>query len=384
MNLITAAHNLIHALIHMETIHGAPSYSLSSGLVTLYVTKDGGHLAPVKFKIDDRIISPYALAPWLPDEIDPSLPVLLKSLRGDFLCLPFGPQADGPPHGETANAAWKFVSQDDHSLTLEIEASDVSAKITKTLSVRPGETAVYLTHHIDGLEGDWSYGTHPILDLSNLPAGSARLSVSPFRWASVYPEYFSNPADGAHQQLEIGAIFSDLSEVSLADGGTTDLSYYPSNAKSDDLVMMVSEASTPEQPFAWSACVFDGYVWFALKNPTQFPATMFWLSNGGRSAAPWNSRHTARIGIEDICSHFCDSVDVSRKDLLQNLGIPCTRNFSKDQPVTLKNIQAVAAVSRKFGKVDSIVPVSETEIQITSENGDMVTVPLDWKFVVGC
>jgi hypothetical protein len=77
-------------------------------------------------------------------------------------------------------------------------------------------------------------------------------------------------------------------------------------------------------------------------------------------------------------------VDVSRKDLLHNLGVPCTRNFSKDQPVTLKNIQAVAAVPEKFGKVDSIIPVNETEIRITSENGDMVTVPLDWKFVTGC
>lgn len=367
----------------MKTIHGAASHTLSSNLVTLHITKDGGHLAPVSFDIDGRIVSPYALAPWQPDEVDPTLPVLLKNLRGDFLCLPFGPQSDGPPHGETANAEWILVSRNENSLTLEMDASDVSAKITKTLSIRPGETAVYLTHRIDGLQGDWSYGTHPILDLSNLPAGSARLSVSPFRWASVYPDYFSNPADGANQQLKIGAIFTDLTEVPLADGGTTDLTRYPSGAKSDDLVMMVSEAGTAEQPFAWSACVFDGYVWFALKNPDDFPATMFWLSNGGRSAAPWNSRHTARIGIEDVCSHFCDSVDVSRKDLLHNLGIPCTRSFDRDQTVSLKNIQAVAAVPQDFGKVESIIPASETEIRITGENGDMVTVPLDWKFVTG-
>jgi hypothetical protein len=368
----------------MESIHGADSYFLTSDWVSLHVTREGGHLAPVTFQIDDRTVSPYALAPWQPQEVDPTLPVLLKNLRGDFLCLPFGPQENGPPHGETANAPWNLVSQDQDSLTLKIEASDVSAKITKAISLRPGETAIYLTHQIDGLEGDWSYGTHPILDLSNVPPNSARLSVSPFSWASVYPEYFSNPAEGAHQELEIGAIFSDLSEVPLADGGTTDLTYYPSKSKIDDLVMMVSEASTEKQPFAWSACVFDGFVWFALKNPADFPATMFWISNGGRSAAPWNSRHTARIGIEDICSHFCDSVDISRKDLLHNLGVPCTRKFSKDHPVTLKNIQGVAAVPDAFGKVDSITPVSETEIRITGENGDMVTIPLNWKFVISC
>lgn len=368
---------------HMKSIHGTQSYELSSDLVTLHVTQEGGHLAPVNFNIDGRIVSPYALAPWLPDEVDPGLPVLLKNLRGDFLCLPFGPQDDGPPHGETANAVWKFVSQDEQSLTLEIQASDVSAKITKTLSVRPGETAIYMSHHIDGLEGEWSYGTHPILDLSSLPPNSARLSVSPFRWASVYPEFFSNPADGAHQQLKIGGLFSDLREVPLADGETIDLTRYPSGSASDDLVMMVSEDPSEKQPFAWSACVFEGYVWFALKNPMDFPATMFWISNGGRSAEPWNSRHTARIGIEDVCSHFCDNVSISRKNLLHNLGVPCTRNFNKGQAVTLHNIQAVAAVPENFGKVESITPISETEIRITGENGDMVTVPLDWKFVAG-
>lgn len=365
----------------MEKIHGAPSFSLQSDLVFLHITEEGGHLAPVSFNLEGRIVTPYALAPWQPDEVDPDLPVLLKNLRGDFLCLPFGPQDDGPPHGATANHPWKLLGANSDSISLQIQASDVSATITKTLSIRSGETAVYMTHRIDGLEGDWSYGTHPILDLSSLPPNSARLSVSPFRWASVYPEIFSNPADGAHQQLEIGAIFSDLSEVPLSEGGNIDLTRYPSDHACDDLVMMVSEEATEDQPFAWSACVFDGYVWFALKNPADFPATMFWLSNGGRSAAPWHSRHTSRIGIEDVCSHFCDNVSVSRKNLLENLGIPTTRRFSKDQPVTLRNIQAVAAVAEDFGKVTSITPLSDSHIRITGENGDIVTVPLDWKFV---
>ena len=73
--------------------------------------------------------------------------------------------------------------------------------------------------------------------------------------------------------------------------------------------MMVNEAATPEQPFAWSAVVLDGYVWFSLKNPADFPATMFWLSNGGRTAAPWNGRHVGRIGIEEVCSYFANGVD---------------------------------------------------------------------------
>jgi hypothetical protein len=362
-----------------KTIHGAPSFSLSNELVSLHITRSGGHLAPVHFTLGERVVSPYALAPWKPDGIDGDLPVLLKSLRGDFLCLPFGPQEDGPPHGETANGVWEIVSETANSITLAIEATDISARVEKTISLRPGETVLYISHRITGLEGDWSYGTHPILDLSGMADGGARVSVSPFRWASVYPEWFSNPADGAQQALKIGAVFPDLRGVPLTNGGTTDLTKYPARPATDDLVMMVSEAATEEQPFAWSACVMDGYVWFSLKNPADFPATMFWLSNGGRSAAPWNSRHMARLGIEDVCSHFCDGVDVSRKDLLRNLAIPTVRSFSKDTPVTLRTIQAVAAVPEGFGKVESISPGGDGKVTITGSNGGTITAKVDWK-----
>lgn len=365
----------------MKTIHGAPSFSLSNDLISLHVTCEGGQLAPVTFMLGDRVVSPYSLSPWKPAEIDPELPVLLKNLRGDFLCLPFGPQDGGEPHGETANHNWELVSETNQSLVMEINASDVSGKIIKTISLRDGETALYVEHLIEGVEGRWSYGTHPILDLSEIPDGEGRVSISPFTWASVYPEVFSNPADGANQALKIGAIFSDLSEVPLADGGTTDLTRYPARPATDDLVMMVSKPATAEQPFAWSACLMDGYVWFALKNPVDFPATLFWLSNGGRSAAPWDSRHTCRIGIEEVCSYFCDSVDLSRKDLLHNLSVPTTREFSKDQPVSLRIIQAVAAVPKHFGMVKSITPDGDGKVTITGENGAAVSVPLDWKFV---
>ncbi|MEP2774334.1 MAG: hypothetical protein ABJQ29_17155 [Luteolibacter sp.] len=362
----------------MNEVHGAPSFSLKSDLVSLQITREGGHLAPVEFTLGERTVSPYSLSPWKPSEVDPTLPPLLKNLRGDFLCLPFGPQENGPPHGETANHNWEKVSETADSLTLAIEASDVAAKISKTLALRPGQTALYISHTIEGLEGDWSYGNHPILDFSGLPEESVRISVSPFRWASVYPEWFSNPSDGAHQSLKIAALFSDLTEVPLADGGTTDLTRYPARPAADDLVMMVADAATPGQPFAWSACVLDGYAWFALKNPADFPATLFWISNGGRSAEPWESRHTSRIGIEEVCSHFCDSVDISRKDLLHNLAIPTTRSFSQDTPVTLKLIQAVAAVPENFGIITSITPDGEGHVLITDEHGTYVRTAIDW------
>jgi hypothetical protein len=366
----------------METIHGAPSHVLETDRVKLAVTATGGHLAPVTFRLDSRSVSPYAVAPWLPDQVGQDLPVLLTHLRGDFLCLPFGPQQDGPPHGETANHEWTLLERTENSLLLHMDPADTGACIKKAITTRPGETAIYQDHRIRKLAGEWSYGNHPILDLSHLPEGTGRVTVSPFRWASVYPGWFSAPADGASQALEPSAHFSDLRHVPLAAGGTTDLTHYPARPGNDDLVMMVNEPANADQPFAWSAVVLDGYVWFSLKNPEDFPATLFWLSNGGRSARPWNSRHTGRIGIEEVCSYFCDSVDLSRQNLLLELGIPTTRRFHPDEATSLRIIQAVAAVPADFGAVASIRPGGDARVVLTGDSGTSVTSPVDWKFVV--
>ena len=89
----------------MHVVHGEPSFHLATPELDLSVTARGGHLAPVVFHLPGRDVSPYALAPWEPAEF-PEIPPLLSVLRGDFLCLPFGGQVDGPPHGEPANGEW--------------------------------------------------------------------------------------------------------------------------------------------------------------------------------------------------------------------------------------------------------------------------------------
>jgi hypothetical protein len=362
----------------MHLVHGEPSFHLATPELDLDVTARGGHLAPVVFHLPGRDVSPYALSPWKPAEF-PDVPPLLSVLRGDFLCIPFGGQENGPPHGEPANSEWARIVTDDRSLHL---AMDAGGRFEKILSTRAGQHAVFCEHRISGLDGRFNYGNHPILDLSGLPENAGRVTVSPFHWASVFPGAFSNPATGETQALAGGARFTDLREVPLAAGGTTDLTKYPARHGNDDLVMMVNEAATPEQPFAWSAVVLDGYVWFSLKNPADFPATMFWLSNGGRTAAPWNSRHLGRLGVEEVCSYFANGVDVSRQDLLAAEGIPTTRHFKIDEIVSLKTIQAAAAVGPDFGAISKIRPASDEAVTLIGESGASVTVPVSWKFLL--
>jgi hypothetical protein len=363
-----------------QTLHGEPSFHLATPELELHLTQRGGHMAPVTFHLPEGDVAPYSLSPWLPAE-HPDQPTLLAVLRGDFFCFPFGGQVAGPPHGDPANAKWTEVSQSDRSICVVMDAKDSGARLQKTITTLPGHHALYLEHQISNAEGAFNYGTHPILDFSGLAEGAGRVTVSPFHWASVYPGAFSNPEAGETQCLEHGVAFQDLRRVPLAAGGTTDLTHYPARLGNDDLVMVAHLPATDAQPFAWTAAVFDDYVWISLKKPADFPSTILWLSNGGRSAAPWHGQHLGRMGIEDVCSHFCDGVDTSRLDLLKASGIPTTRQFQKDLSVSLRTIQAVVPVPRGFDAVASIAPDGAGIIKLTADSGCEIIAKVDWNYL---
>jgi len=376
----------------MNSVYGAPSYELASDSISVSVTRTGGMVAPVIFTPGDTTFAPYALAPWQPDELGEEMPNLLKYLRGDFFCLPFGPQDQGPPHGDTANAEWNLVHQDKDTLHLSIEPHDVGGKVEKILRLRAGHAAIYSEHVISGLEGNFSYGHHPILDFSGLEEGEGRITTSPFRWGSVNPGLFSDPAADEYQTLVPGAHFSSLHEVSVADQPPSsaenvissqkgDLTRYPARQGFEDLVMLVNAASSDEQPFAWTAAVLKDHVWFSLKNPSDFPATLLWISNGGRHSSPWNGRHLGRVGLEEVCSYFAENVTASRRDLLREKGIPTARAFSRGKKISLRIIQAASAVPPGFGSVASIAPKGPGMVLLTSDTGITVESAVDWDFV---
>jgi hypothetical protein len=363
----------------MEIIHGSESFFVSTPEVDFAVTAVGGHLAPVDFYFGDYAVSPYALAPWQPQEIDAALPPLLQQLRGDFFCLPFGGQQGGPPHGDPANARWSLVEQSERELTLAMAQTDSGAAVKKKISVREGQQALYIEHWVSGLEGQWNYGNHPVLDFSDMAEGQGRLAVSPFRWASVYDGLFANPEAGETGRLKPSALFSSLTAVPALDGGAMDLTRYPTPVGHEDLVMMVNQAPTAELPFGWSAATFDNYVWFSLKRVSDFPATLFWVSNGGRSAHPWENRHVGRVGIEEVCGHFCNGLEASREDRLASVGIPTTRTFAAAETVRLPIIQGVALVEENFGQVAAMEVIDESTLCLRGENGALVKVKVDWK-----
>ncbi len=361
----------------LKSVHGEPSFKLANKLVELYVTRRGGHLAPVHFRIGNRTVQPYALAPWKSDELNENMPPVIRVLRGDYFCLPFGGGEKIPDvHGETANDTWTRIADKPDQLILEMNVKNPKCRIRKTLTLREGHRAVYQEHLIEGLRGRFNFGHHAIL-LFPEKGGPFHVNTSPFHFGSVKPDLFSDPLNREYGALKTGAHFKSLDKVALANGGFTSLNEYPARQGFEDLIMVSSKPGD----FAWTAATLDGYVWVSLKDPRTLPSTLFWMSNGGRHGAPWNGRHLRRLGLEEVCGHFSDGLEISRKDLLKKEGVPTTLSF-QSKPKSIRLIQLVCAVPKNFGLVRSIEKgKSGSEVIVTGERGTVVHAPVDWTFL---
>jgi hypothetical protein len=369
----------------LHKVSGQPSWKLASDQVRAFITRRGGHLGPVAFSLSKRTIEPFSLAPWAEERLPRQTPPVLKVLRGDFFCCPFGGNARGwrgekhPPHGETANAIWKLEKErheaNVHSLHLSLGAKVRPGRIEKEILLRNGHHAVYCRHTISGMSGPMPLGHHAMLRFPRQP-GSGLLSTSPFVLGKVC-DLFDADAPSA---LKPGADFTRLDRVPTAGGGLADLSQYPVRHGFDDLVMLMAK---PDLPFAWTAVTFpqQRYVWFALKNPSVLRCTILWFSNGGRRYAPWNGRHEHVMGLEEVTSYFHHGLAESvKKNPLNQRGFPTALELSKKHPLTVCYVMAVQSIPPGFDIVSDI-RLRDGQAVLRSRSGKQVVAPMDTSFI---
>lgn len=372
----------------LQIVHGQPSWRFASKEVEAFVTERGGHLGPVTFHCGSHRIQPFSIAPWAEEKVDPALPAILKVFRGDFFCMPFGANTrsfhheEHPAHGETANARWTFESLEVREgrtcLHLSLKTKIRRGRVDKRLFVENGHSVVYCQHQLSGFAGPMNLGHHAMLKFPAEP-GSGRISTSPLVLGQVCPEVFERPEKGGRSALKIGAEFESLDRVPLESGNHADLTVYPARPGYEDLVMVVSDADVP---FAWTTVTFpkERYVWFAFKNQRILRETIFWLSNGGRSYAPWNGRHTGVLGIEDVTSYFHFGLaEASRKNPVADKGFPTHLELDPLHPLVVPYIMGVAPIPPGF---DRVVAIDEAEdgVALRSASGQIapVTVELDF------
>ncbi|MBN8218762.1 MAG: hypothetical protein J0L75_19135 [Spirochaetes bacterium] len=374
-------------LPELRTIHGQPSWTFSCDSVQAALTRAGGHLAPVSFRLGKRRLQPYSIAPWAEEKIAPANPQIIRSLRGDFFGLPFGGNEDPyhhekhPVHGETANNAWVPVGYSKKfgvtEFTLETKTRVRKGLVRKTLRLRDGETAVYQTHTISGMEGPMPAGHHAML---RFPDEGGIISTSPIAFGMVLPKPFEQPELGGYQALKPGATFASLDRVPLLTGGFADLTRYPARRGYEDLVILPARSNVE---LGWTAVSFphERAVFFSLRNTALLASTMLWISNGGRHYAPWSSRHVNVLGLEDLTSCFHLGLAPSAaRNVLSKMGIPTALSLEADCPTVVPYIMGMVETPAGFGAVKRITRTA-SGIRIHPASGKPVEAKLDTGFL---
>lgn len=303
----------------------------------------GGMLGPVTFLLPDgRQVSPLHVAPWFDDPIRHAQPPILRELRGEWPCVPFG--ADGPrvlptgwsdggdsfdgaqvPHGASSNTEWVFTRSDARTISLTCDYPDAHpiCRLTRTIAADPIAPALNITLGIEARRPcRLPIGLHPTLRLPL--AGSAHLLPPAFREGRVFP-LDVEPGQGL---LDPGACFTDLAAVPVRGGGTLSLATLPLSQATEELVQLcgVTGGFRLRHPEGWAVTLN----W----DSDHFPSLLLWISNRGRSYAPWNSRHVA-LGVEPVCAAFdLGPATSTAPNPISAGGTATAREFHPDQAFT--------------------------------------------------
>ena len=366
-------------------VSGQECFVVDGADVSVAVTRRGGHMAPVTFFAgSDHPIQPYHISPWQTEDTAIDVPVL-RPLRGDFFCLPFG--ANAAPltaHGESATEPWAPVGivSDGRVVTmaLRVDTQHPVGTVEKDISLVDGDSAVYVRHTITGNHGRTSLGHHATLGVHN---GPLSIATGPIRFGYTNPYGAGVTADREYYSLASGARFSSLRDVPTIwkDPDRTDCSVFPAREGFVD-ILQVFQKPTDDPGWVAAACAESGYLWYALKDMTVLPSTVFWMENRGRHASPWNGRN-ACIGLEDVCGLFADGLPASAApNLLTELGVPTFQTLSGAAPFVVSYIEGVVRIPDRFDAVAS-ARFADRTVTFVSESGIEVTATVRHDFVRG-
>lgn len=270
----------------------------------------GGMLAPVVFDAPGRPpFAPLQVAPWADEPGHAALPGILRRLRGEWPCVPFGrcDRPDGLPptwpplepgdgwgHGYASHHEWTWQDERDPlALTLQIElpASSPVSRLRRQVRAVDGSAALDIRLDITARSACvLPVALHPTL---RLDAGRVQLDIPHAGPGLTYP----TPAE-ASSRLQPDAQFTRLDAAPLAGGGTVDLSRYPQSTDSEELLQLIQVSGPVHARY-----LDQGWTLTLDWDRALLPDLMLWVSHRGRPQLPWNGRHWA-LGIEPVNSAF--------------------------------------------------------------------------------
>ena len=371
-------------------VHGRPAWQLSNGETELSLTVAGGQMAPVRFFADsDSPVEPYYVSPWQDEPNMESDGSVLYPLRGDFFCMPFGGNNKlggevHPGHGEVAGSDWTFkggsAEGEESWIELGIETRKRRGSVTKRIATRRGESALYVSHEIEGFAGPVTLGHHAIMRGDRIH----NLSCPSLRTGFTDTESPGLSKSGEYAALQPGVFFKDLSAIPTLwkSPDTADCSVFPAREGFVDIIQLFPEVPADGKPQWFTASVpTEGYLWYSLKDPEVLPSTVLWMENLGRHGAPWNGRNVC-LGIEEVLSYLASGLTRSAaENELTQKGFKTSRVLDGKKSYSVKNIQGVCRIPKGFDRV-STVDFKPGKVIFHSKSGGKAEALVDWNFVL--
>lgn len=297
----------------------------------------GGMLGPTLFVLPGgRQVSPFQIAPWADEPGGEALPGILKRLRGEWPCVPFGadadraatgdwpatsasPTPDTHAHGFSSNHDWRFEPGGERSIVLTIaypQAHPIRG-LVRRITPDPEAAALDFELEIDvRTDCRLPIGLHPTFRLPTR-TGGLRIEVPDTVTGMTFPA----PVDDTGI-FEPDVVATPWHDVPLSGGGRLDASRVPLPQPTEGLIQLLDMAGTIS---LWNSV--EGYRVRLSWNPEHYPSTLLWYSNRGRQMAPWNGRHLA-LGVEPICGAFDLGPQMSAGDNpIARRGIVTARDF---------------------------------------------------------
>ena len=273
----------------------------------------GGMLGPTVFVLPDgRQVAPFQIAPWANEPGGEALPAILRRLRGEWPCVPFGSDSDRAPvgewpgsqhagtvdespHGFGSNNEWRFEDDSGGGIRLTIAYPDTHpiASLERRVTPDANGSALDFELVINVREScELPLGLHPCFRLPAKP-GAMHIEVGDEVSGATFPIATDESAIFKQDQF-----LPRWNDVPLADGSRLDVSRVPLPYDTEELVQLID---MPGYASLWNSA--EGYRVRLKWNGEHYPSALLWFTNRGRKFAPWNGRHLA-LGLEPICSAF--------------------------------------------------------------------------------
>ncbi len=304
-----------------------------------------GMLGPIDFLVSGgRHVQPMAIAPWSDDsgkEFD-AMPGLLKRLRGEWPCVPFGaPSApDNLPvgwedvevkgagddfHGFSSNNEWRLSGELPCGLEIAIDYPRDHAirRMSRRVAGQPGRPGVDITLTVEARRDiALPIALHPVFRLPQ-EAGALSLKAGEFARGIVYPL----PVEPGVSRFLPGGEFASLDAVPT-ETGSASLGSLPLDFDTEELVQLCGargEVSLENN--------LENYRVTLSYDPDVFPSLLLWVSNRGRREYPWNGRHLA-LGVEPVRGAFDlgPGIGCNPANPIARAGFPTAVAFRRDQP----------------------------------------------------